>query len=541
MPIAGRFSATSSSKNWRKRMGKRQMTVRQSLYLGFGALILVILGLTAAAVVKVQTIRSALEINSQTHAVIQRHAINFRGSAHDRAIAIRDMVLAETPAQRQKEADTIAALAAFYAKSAAPLSQLVASSPDARTLGELQSAIQAIEAQAVATTTAIMAKLEAGDTAAAQAQLWAEAKPQYVQWLAAINRLIDHEEVGIQAQSKIAMDQANGFLPVMLSALVAAVLLAIALAWAISRSVVRQLGAEPVTLGEVADRVAQGDLSPLPGAANAPRGSVLASLVTMQQSLMQVVSRVREASDSIATGSAEIATGNADLSHRTEQQASHLQQTSSSMDQMNSTVRHNADTAHQATELASSASAAAQKGGQVVGEVVTTMSDISTSSRKIADIIGVIDGIAFQTNILALNAAVEAARAGEQGRGFAVVAGEVRNLAQRSAEAAKEIKGLIGSSVDKVEAGSRLVGEAGETMQDIVNQVRRVSDLISEIGAATLEQTRGIGEVSQAVTQLDQSTQQNAALVEQSAAAAASLKQQTVLLIEAVSIFKLSA
>jgi methyl-accepting chemotaxis protein len=227
------------------------------------------------------------------------------------------------------------------------------------------------------------------------------------------------------------------------------------------------------------------------------------------------------------------------LSSRTEQQASNLQQTAASMEQMTSVVNQNAETARQANQLAMGATQVAAKGGAVVGEVVTTMDAITASSRKIADIIGVIDGIAFQTNILALNAAVEAARAGEQGRGFAVVAAEVRTLAQRSAQAAREIKGLIGESVDKVETGSRLVADAGQTMGEIVQQVKRVSDLIGEITSATLEQSNGIGQVNQAVTQLDQMTQQNAALVEQSAAAAQSLRDQASHLTDAVAVFKL--
>jgi len=267
-------------------------------------------------------------------------------------------------------------------------------------------------------------------------------------------------------------------------------------------------------------------------------GRLMVDLEAVRVSLASSMQSVRQASDSVRVAAGEIAAGNADLSQRTEQQASSLQQTASSMEQLNATVRTNADTARQANQLAASASAVAAKGGNVVGQVVATMDQISTSSKKIADIIGTVDGIAFQTNILALNAAVEAARAGEQGRGFAVVASEVRSLAQRSADAAREIKTLIGASVERVEAGSRLVVDAGTTMQEIVTQVQRVSDLIGEITVATSEQTSGIGQVSGAVNQLDQVTQQNAALVEQSAAAAESLKQQAVRLVDAVSVFK---
>ncbi len=270
-------------------------------------------------------------------------------------------------------------------------------------------------------------------------------------------------------------------------------------------------------------------------------GRLVQDLEAVRGRLAASISAVRQASESVRVAAGEIAAGNADLSQRTEQQASSLQQTAASMEQINSTVRNNADTARQANQLATSASAVATQGGEVVGRVVSTMDDISNSSKKIADIIGTIDGIAFQTNILALNAAVEAARAGEQGRGFAVVAGEVRSLAQRSAEAAREIKSLIGASVERVEAGSRLVQDAGTTMNDIVVQVKRVSDLIGEITAANQEQTSGIGQVSGAVSQLDQVTQQNAALVEESAAAAESLKQQAVRLVESVSVFTVDA
>jgi methyl-accepting chemotaxis protein-1 (serine sensor receptor) len=267
---------------------------------------------------------------------------------------------------------------------------------------------------------------------------------------------------------------------------------------------------------------------------------LLQAMHTMQGKLSAVVRVVRENSESVATASAQIAQGNHDLSARTEQQASALQETAASMEELSSTVRQNADNARQANQLAQGASEFATKGGDVVGQVVQTMKGINDSSKKIADIIGVIDGISFQTNILALNAAVEAARAGEQGRGFAVVAGEVRNLAQRSAEAAKEIKRLIGDSVQRVEQGSVQVDEAGQRMAEIVGSIRQVTDIMGEISAASTEQSDGVAQVGNAVTQMDQATQQNAALVEESAAAASSLKTQAQQLVDAVAIFRLA-
>jgi methyl-accepting chemotaxis protein len=274
-------------------------------------------------------------------------------------------------------------------------------------------------------------------------------------------------------------------------------------------------------------------------ARSARAGSLLFSIKRMQDQLTEVVVRIKTSSDAIATASGQIAAGNQDLSSRTEEQASSLEQTAASMEELTSTVKQNADNARQANQLALSASEVAVKGGNVVGQVVDTMASINASSKKIVDIIGVIDGIAFQTNILALNAAVEAARAGEQGRGFAVVASEVRNLAQRSGAAAKEIKGLIDDSVGKVDMGSALVGEAGKTMAEIVGSVKRVTDIIGEITAASQEQSTGIEQVNQAIAQMDQVTQQNAALVEEAAAAAQSMQEQAASLVEAVSVFKL--
>ncbi len=310
-----------------------------------------------------------------------------------------------------------------------------------------------------------------------------------------------------------------------------------ALAAQISRSIIGPLMAAK----RFAERMADGDLSRAPEVRGTDESAeMMQALAAMQKSLSEIVGQVRESAESIQVASTEVATGNMDLSQRTEQTASNLQQASSSMTQLTGTVSQSADSAMTAKQLAGAAAETAGRGGEVVSRVVSTMGEINDASRKIADIIGTIDGIAFQTNILALNAAVEAARAGEQGRGFAVVAGEVRALAQRSAEAAREIKALIGASVERVEAGTHLVSDAGATMTDIVGSVQRVTDMIGEISAAAVEQSQGIAQVNGTVTELDQMTQQNAALVEESAAAAQSLKEQAVRLAGLVSSFKLS-
>jgi methyl-accepting chemotaxis protein len=307
----------------------------------------------------------------------------------------------------------------------------------------------------------------------------------------------------------------------------------------VRQSVWTRVGAEPAEIAEIAACAAQGDLSRRIATRHA--GSVAGSLERMRAHIAQLVGEVRHGAESVAVASHEIAQGTHDLSARTESQAASLQQTAASMEELSGTTHQKAEAARQADRLAAAATNVAARGGKVVEQVVATMHDISGQSNKIADIIQVIDGIAFQTNILALNAAVEAARAGEQGRGFAVVAAEVRSLAQRSAQAAREIKSLITASVERVENGAVLVNQAGTTMTEIVTQVKRVADLIGEITAATLEQTAGIGQINQAVTQLDQSTQQNASLVEQSAAAAASLRDQAQRLVAAAAVFKINA
>jgi len=360
--------------------------------------------------------------------------------------------------------------------------------------------------------------------------------PQADAYVASIGKFRDVEKK-LAAETLASAENAVDHGLIVLGALCAVCTgIAILLAWAITRSVTRPLSRAVLATAAIA----QGDLSrPVVSEGRDEVTELLGSVASMQDSLRSLVGNVRSSTDSIATASGEIATGSSDLANRTEQTASNLQQTASSMEQLTSTVRQSADSAQTANQLASSAAAVAAKGGAVVSQVVSTMDEINASSKKIADIIGTIDGIAFQTNILALNAAVEAARAGEQGRGFAVVAGEVRGLAQRSAEAAKEIKSLIGISVSKVESGTQLVQNAGTTMTEIVSSVQRVTDIIAEITAASGEQSEGIGQVNSSVSQLDQMTQQNAALVEQSAAAAESLKEQAGRLAELVSTFKL--
>ena len=355
-----------------------------------------------------------------------------------------------------------------------------------------------------------------------------------------VKTLIEINDKGAEISQASAIRTYSESRNLVIGLLVCAVVISSLLALWITRGVSKQLGGEPSDAAELARAVASGDLSGNIDLKPGDNTSLMAQLKLMQQSLIKVVSNVRSGSDSVATASAQIAQGNQDLSSRTEEQASALEETAASMEELSSTVKQNADNAKQANQLALSASTVAIKGGEVVSQVVTTMKGINDSSKKIADIISVIDGIAFQTNILALNAAVEAARAGEQGRGFAVVASEVRNLAGRSADAAKEIKGLITASVERVAQGTALVDQAGSTMTEVVSSIKRVTDIMGEISAASAEQSAGVAQVGEAITQMDQATQQNAALVEESAAAAESLKGQAQQLVGAVAVFKLS-
>jgi len=512
------------------------LRLRSKLMLGFASLAAVVLLVSGLALNSLS--RSNGRFTGYLEGVGERERLvnDVRGAAERRAVAARNLVLVTAVADRDLEKGAVTRAHEDMQQAMSRLKQTIARAGD---LGERDKALMAdmelIEAQYGPVALAIVGMALDGRRDDAIAKMNAECRPLLAALLKATE---DYRAYGVQ-QAFARVQQAESAYGtdrmlmggVSLVAVVAAVLLG----WALSNSVTRPLQRAV----HLAEAVASGDLSSdIVVDREDEAGQLLAALKRMNDGLVDMVGRVRLSADSIATASQQIASGNHDLSSRTEQQASALQQTAASMQQMTSTVQQTAESSRQASQLASAATVVAGRGGDVVQRVVVTMGEISDSSRRIADIIGTIDGIAFQTNILALNAAVEAARAGEQGRGFAVVAGEVRALAQRSAQAAREIKGLIGASVEKVEAGSQLVGEAGTTMGDIVSQVRRMTDLMAEINASATEQSSGIGLVNQSVASIDQGTQQNAALVEQSAAAAESLQQQAAGLLEVIAQFK---
>ncbi len=513
-------------------MQLNNLKIGTRLGAGFGAVLLLMLCVVAVSMFRFSQARSAFEDSAASHerALLGERWVQLTGLNVARTIAIAKAagmpMVGEHFAPKIKE--TSATIDTLQKTLEASITD-----DGGRALMEKVAAQRKLYTEARARMQELLAM---SDQPAVDALVAGELLPLSQAYTDAMDELRAH----VEAQARTRVDEARASLQH--AQLVLAVLLAAslgiggAMAWLITRSVTRPVQ-EAVRVAEV---IARNDLSrSVDSDRRDELGNLLRALGTMQRSLRHMVGQVRATTEGINSASGEIASGNQDLSSRTEHTASNLQQAAASMEQLTGTVRQSADSARQANQLASSAAEVAARGGEVVSQVVATMEDINASAGKIADIVGVIDGIAFQTNILALNAAVEAARAGEQGRGFAVVAGEVRSLAQRSAEAAKEIKGLIGASVEKVEDGSKLVADAGRTMNEIVASVQRVTDIIGEITAAADEQSDGIGQVNSAVVQLDQMTQQNAALVEQSAAAAMSLKDQAGRLAGLVSSFNL--
>jgi methyl-accepting chemotaxis protein len=516
----------------------KSMSIATRLTWGFVSVLVLLAGVAATSNVAMRMVSGQMQQIVEVNNLKIELASSMLNNINQIGLHTRTVALLYDTKQIQEEAAAAEAAGAAYLKAEGELKAALDGSSSTDTERQLLTGIAAQARQAMPALKAVVEKGVASDNVAAVQILTDTAGPIERAWRAKVTEfaVLQKRLIG-EATATAAATKRNAMAAEM--ALVAVALAAGSLiAWRITRGVTRPLGRAVA----VAERIAEGDLtSEVRAERDDETGRLLQAIASMQDRLSALVGHIRLAADAIETASSEVASGNQDLSHRTEQAASNLQQTASSMEQLTGTVKQSAEAARQANQLASSAAEVAARGGSVVSDVVTTMDQITHSSKKIADIIGVIDGIAFQTNILALNAAVEAARAGEQGRGFAVVAGEVRSLAGRSAEAAKEIKSLIGASVERVETGSRLVAAAGATMTEIVGSVQRVSDIIAAITASSAEQSEGIGQVNTAVTQLDQMTQQNAALVEEGAAAAESLKEQAQRLAQMVGTFRVHA
>ena len=499
-------------------------------------------GIICAMLVLMAALSNAMlaRVNAGTDEIVNGRMPKIEMTGHmqadinDIAIAIRNMMLTDDPDDRQKLVEEVMEHRRSMNAILAGLDKSLASARGKELLAQMKQET----ASYVSGQDKLIRLINLDELDAARSLLKSELRPLLVRLKkATADQSALQKQIALDAAAEAAGTYRSTSL-LMWGLGIGALALAAAVAWWITRSITR-----PVNQAlEVANTVAAGDLtSRIEVGTRDEMGQLLQALKTMNENLARTVGVVRTGTDTIAVAAAQVAAGSQDLSSRTEQQAGALEETASSMEELTSTVRQNADNARQANVLAEAASNVAARGGQVIGQVVGTMGEINASANQINDIIGVIDGIAFQTNIRALNAAVEAARAGEQGRGFAVVAGEVRNLAQRSANAAKEIKTLIGVSTDKVASGSKLVAEAGATMQEIVDSVRRVTDIMAEISSASMEQTAGIEQINQAVVQMDETTQQNAALVEEAAAASSQMQEQAAMLAKAVAVFQIGA
>ncbi len=504
------------------------------LWLAFGALIVLLVLVAGFGAASTQhlgaQVRQIVEVNNERTALAYR----MLDSMNAMAIQARSITLLTDSKEIEAELKVLDRSKTDYAKYEKALAVQMQDADQAHR--KLTEEISTAAAKTIGLIGQAAKLGQDGANIDATLTLTQQVRPAEIAWRQKVDELISAQARQNADSAQAATAGAHRALALEAIMVVVTIGIGAVVAWRITRGV--RLPLERAV--RVAERIAEGDLaSKVEHRGQDEIGRLLQAIAAMQDRLRKLVGEIRQTADSIQVASTEVATGNHDLSQRTEQAASSLQHTANSMEQLVGTVQHSAGAAVQANQLAASAAAVAQRGGQVVAQVVTTMDEINTASKKIADIIGVIDGIAFQTNILALNAAVEAARAGEQGRGFAVVAGEVRALAQRSAEAAREIKSLIGNSVDKAEAGSRLVTDAGSTMNEIVDSVQKVTGVIGEITAASSNQSSGLSQINGAVTQLDRMTQQNAALVEQSAAAAESLREQAGRLANLVSTFKL--
>ncbi len=508
------------------------LKIGHRLAIGFGLVIALMLVVTAIGVTQITRINNSIKSMARDHYPKTVMANTIKGALNDTSRSMRNVLFLSVATEIAAELAAIDKSGALIADTLARFEKSAGSEQDKKLIAEVKQARE----RYLPILDGYVKLIKDGQIEQARDLTLPEIAPFQQKYFDALDKLIEFEGGLMNAAGSQAEDVASATRMLMITLASAAGILALAISVLVTRSITRPLTAAVA----VAKRVAGGDLTTrVEVNGRDETGELLTALRDMNDSLTDTVSRVRAGTETIAVASREIASGNTDLSARTETQASSLQETASSMEELTQTVKQNAENAQQANQLVSTASERAVRGGQVVGQVVSTMGSIKDSSRKIVDIIGVIDGIAFQTNILALNAAVEAARAGEQGRGFAVVAAEVRNLAQRSAGAAKEIKALISDSVEKVEAGGKLVDDAGKTMDEIVTSVMHVANIMREITAASDEQSTGIEEINRAIAQMDEMTQQNAALVEQAAAAADSMRGQAAALAQSVSVFKL--